>query len=148
MKRGTIIEKENMQTYTDIFWCFCAFALFIFITYQIHGGVYDTLSNARIGGVYSFLYLQPLTGEYQRHIVKVLKIRKLDKEELDSLNCFSLYRRWDVEFYRTATLVTCENEDGAIRNFYAERATNCMRVRLPFLYKFWKLVVSPCPVRV
>lgn len=120
----------------------------MFITYHIHGGVYDNLSNARIGCFYNFLYLQPLTGEYERHIVKVLKIRKLEKEELDSLNCFSLYRRWDAEFYRTATLITCENEDGDIRNFYAERSIECMRIIFPCLYRFWNLAVSPCPVRV
>lgn len=120
----------------------------VYFTYEIHGGVYDSLSNARIGKFYNFLYLQPLTGEYHRHIVKVLKIRKLDKEEVDSLNCFSLYRRWDAEFYRTATLVTCENEHGDIRNFYAERSIECKRIIFPCLYRFWSLAVSPCPVRV
>lgn len=121
---------------------------FVFITYHIHAGVYDNFSNAHIGKYYSFLYLQPLTGDYERHIVKVLKTRKLDKEEVDSLNCFSLYRRWDAEFCRTATLVTCENEDGDIRNFYAERTIDCKRIIFPCLYRFWKPVVSPCHVRV
>lgn len=137
-----------MDTYPLIVSTLAFLLFFVFVTFVMREGVHGSLSNARIGERYNFLYLQPLTGEYVRYCVKVLKTRKLNKEELDSLNCFSLYRRWDADFYRTATLVTCEMEDGSIRNFYGERATYCKRLVIPFLYKFWKPVVSTCPVRV
>jgi len=115
----------------------------------ITGGVYDSLSNARIGNVYNFYYLQPLNGTNNRYLVKVLNIRTLDKEEINSLNCFSLYRRWDDIFFRTGTLVTCELADGSIRNFYGERATNCVRMNTPVLLYMSRLfAVSPLPVRV
>jgi hypothetical protein len=115
----------------------------------ITGGVRDSLSNSRIGGIYNFFYLQPLSGTNHRYFVKVLNVRKLDKEDIDSLNCFSMYRRYDDIFYRTSTLVTCEMEDGSIRNFYGERATNCQRLNTPIMWYLKRFfAVSPLPVRV
>jgi len=48
------------------------------------------------------------------------------------LNRKSRYRIGDPEFIRTANLVTCQTPDGKIRNFYAERVSNC---RKPLLAK-------------
>lgn len=132
-----------------VYYLIAAVIFLVYFFYVLYGGVYDNLSNARIGCVYNFLYLQPLSGEYQRYYVKVLNIRTLDKEDIDSLNCFSLYRRYDNVFHRTKTLVTCEMKDGSIRNFYAERASDCKRLMIHTLINRLRFsLVSPCPVRV
>lgn len=115
----------------------------------VTGSVHDSLSNARVGSLYNFFYLQPLGGTNSRYFVKVLNVRKLNKEEIASLNSCSLYRRWDDIFCRTGTLVTCEMEDGSIRNFYGERATNCKRLNTPLMWYLNRFfAVSPLPVRV
>ena len=109
--------------------CFaCAVAsLGIFFLYNIYRGVHDSLTNACVGTVYNFRYFQPLTGDYQRYLAKVINIRKLTQAEISRLNWCSDYRVFDKEFKRSPTLVTCEMSNGDYRQFYAERSDMCKR---------------------
>lgn len=112
--------------------CFAVAVCFVvaFVTFHIYGGVHDSLTNARRGVVYNFRYLQPLTGDYNRYLAKVVDIRKLSQDEISRLNFTSDYRVYDKEFHRSPTLVTCLMGDGNYRNFYAERADYVTR---PFI---------------
>ena len=120
---------------TDAFVIGCCVAVAVFIMamfalYQIYGGVYDSLANARIGTVYNFRYFQPVTGEYERYLAKIVDIRKLTNSELSRLNWGSNYRAYDKNFKRSNTLVTCEMSNGDYRQFYAERSDMCRRSEL------------------
>lgn len=106
--------------------CVVVFAVFLFIVYSVYYGVYSSLSSASLGEVYNFHYLQPLTGEYERYLAKVISKRDM-KDHIHRLNVTSDYRLHDKEFERTNTLVTCELSNGEIRNFYAERVKDCYR---------------------
>lgn len=99
------------------------------------------LSNAKPNSVYSFEYVQPLTGERTRKFAKVIQTRKLDNYWLNYLNMHSDYRVNDPNFKRSNNLVMCKMTDGEIRQFYAERVVNCRRI--PFaglMYRFASLV--------
>lgn len=106
--------------------CAVVFCVFCVLVYGVYRGVYGSLSQARLGEVYNFHYLQPLTGEYERYLAKVISKRDM-KDYIHRLNVTSDYRLHDKEFVRTNTLVTCELSNGDIRNFYAERVKNCYR---------------------
>jgi hypothetical protein len=93
-------------------------------------GVHDTLSNAQKGGVYSFDYLQPNSGEHHRHIVKVLEVQKLDDNTIRRLNRTSNYRASDSIFKRTGTLIRAVDPTGEYRQFYAERCVSVHRLPL------------------
>lgn len=99
----------------------------LFAFYHIYWGVHDSLTSANIGTVYNFRYQQPLTGDYQRYLAKVVNIRKLNQYEISHLNWSSDYRVGDKEFKRTPTLVTCVMGNGDFRQFYAERSDMCRR---------------------
>lgn len=101
-----------------------------FVGFHIYSGVRDSLSNARIGGVYNFEYVQPVTGEPERFMAKVLEVHRFSDQYLSKLNAKSRYRRNDPDFQRSRHLVTAQTPDGRIRNFYAERTRN---VRRPLL---------------
>jgi len=101
--------------------------MFAFFMYSVYWGVHDNLTNAVTGSVYNFRYRQPLTGEFERYLAKVLNVRKLDKAEISRLNWTSDYRAGDKMFERSPTLVTCEMANGDIRQFYAERSDMCRR---------------------
>jgi hypothetical protein len=101
-----------------------------FIVYHIYRGVNDSLTNARIGGVYNFEYVQPVTGTPERFMAKVLEVHRFSDDWIARLNKKSRYRRDDPEFQRSRHLVTAQTPDGKIRNFYAERTRN---VRRPLL---------------
>jgi len=73
-----------------------------------------------------FHYLQPLTGEYERFLAKVISKRDM-RHDIARLNATSDYRLGDKEFKRSNTLVTCQLSNGEIRNFYAERVRDCYR---------------------
>lgn len=90
------------------------------------------LSDARVGEIYNFVYEQPLEGDPERYLAKVLGIQMLDDNSIRRLNRRSNYRRNDPEFKRTRNLVTCRTSDGKVRNFYAERTRSC---RKPLLGK-------------
>jgi hypothetical protein len=104
--------------------------LFAFSVFHIYRGLTDSLSNARIGGVYNFEYVQPVTGEPERFMAKVLEVHRFSDDYISRLNATSRYRRYDDNFQRTKHLVTAQTPDGKIRNFYAERTRN---VRRPLL---------------
>ena len=106
--------------------CFVAAVIFCATFYCVYRGVYGSLSSASLGEVYNFHYLQPLTGEYERYLAKVISKRDM-KEQIGYLNATSNYRRHDSQFERSNTLVTCELSNGEIRNFYAERVRDCYR---------------------
>ena len=103
------------------------FALACLFFYNVYRGVHDSLTNACVGTVYNFRYFQPLTGDYQRYLAKVINIRKLTQAEISRLNWCSDYRVFDKEFKRSPTLVTCEMSNGDYRQFYAERSDMCKR---------------------
>lgn len=101
-----------------------------FIAFHIYSGVKASLSAAQIGTVYNFEYIQPVTGEPERFMAKVLEVQRFSDQYLARLNAKSRYRRNDPEFQRSKHLVTAQTPDGKIRNFYAERTRN---VRRPLL---------------
>jgi hypothetical protein len=108
----------------------------MFAVYGIYGGVHGTLSTARVGEVYNFLYNQPLHGEPERFMARVVDIHTLDDNSIRRLNARSAYRKNDPEFFRTRHLVTAQTPDGRIRNFYAERCSNVRRpILAPALFK-------------
>ncbi len=101
-----------------------------FAFFHIYRGIYGSLASARIGDVYNFRYVQPLTGTYERYLAKVVNVYKFDDYWLNRLNRTSNYRRHDEMFERSKTLVTCLMKDGTFRQFYGER---CDMVRRPLL---------------
>lgn len=103
------------------------FALVCFFFFNVYRGVHDSLTNAVIGDVYNFRYFQPVTGTYERYLAKVVNVCKLTKDQIDYLNITSDYRRYDKEFQRSPTLVTCQMSNGDYRQFYAERSDMCRR---------------------
>jgi hypothetical protein len=110
--------------------CVSVVAIASYIYFHIYRGVHGSLANAHIGDVYNFRYVQPLTGEYERYLAKVVNVCKLDDYWLNRLNNTSKYRRYDDMFERSKTLVTCVMKDGTFRQFYGER---CDYVRRPLL---------------
>lgn len=112
--------------FTGLFGIVCCL-MATFILYHIYRGVHDSLVNADIGAVYNFRYFQPVTGDYQRFLAKVLNVRKLSKAEIERLNWSSDYRNGDKNFQRSNTLVTCQMGNGEVRQFYAERSDMCRR---------------------
>ena len=104
-----------------------------FALFHVYRGVHDSFSNAQIGKVYNFEYLQPVTGEPERYMAKVLDVQVFTEDYIARLNNISRYRRYDTNFQRTKHLVTAQTFDGKIRNFYAERTVN---VRRPLLGNF------------
>ena len=101
-----------------------------FIAFHLYRGLRDSLTNARIGGVYNFEYVQPVTGMPERFMAKVLEVHRFSDDYIARLNSTSRYRRNDPNFERSRHLVTAQTPDGRIRNFYAERTRN---VRRPLL---------------
>jgi hypothetical protein len=101
-----------------------------FAAFHIYRGVKASLTTAQIGTVYNFEYVQPVTGEPERFMARVLEVHRFSDQYLTRLNAKSRYRRNDPEFQRSKHLVTAQTPDGKIRNFYAERTRN---VRRPLL---------------
>jgi hypothetical protein len=122
--------KELRMNDVVLFGCLLALscvALICFFFFNVYRGVHDSLANAAIGAVYNFRYFQPMSGDYERFLAKVTKIRKLTNAEISRLNWSSDYRAYDKEFHRSPTLVTCMMGDGSFRQFYAERSDMCKR---------------------
>lgn len=102
-------------------------AVATFMLFHMFSGVHDNLTNAKVGEVYNFEYEQPLHGDPDRFLAKVLDVTMLDDAAIRRLNARSRYRRNDPIFQRTSHLVTCKTADGKVRHFYAERAKNVRR---------------------
>jgi len=99
-----------------------------FCMYAIYGGTRADLANAKVGQVFNFEYLQPLNGDPERYLAKVIEpVATFDDTRINIMNRRSNYRRNDSKFKRTNHLVTCQTVDGKIRQFYCERAINCRR---------------------
>ena len=105
-------------------------AVLAFAAFHTYRGVQDSLTNAQVGKVYNFEYEQPLTGETERFLAKVVSVQKFTQDQINRMNRAYRYRRNDNNFVRTSNLVTAQTPDGKIRNFYAERTQN---VRRPLL---------------
>jgi hypothetical protein len=101
-----------------------------FVGFHIYRGFRDSLTTAKIGSVYNFEYVQPVTGTPERFMAKVLEVHRFSDDWIARLNRSSRYRRNDPDFQRSRHLVTAQTPDGKIRNFYAERTRN---VRRPLL---------------
>lgn len=96
--------------------------------YAMYGGRRANLADAQVGQVFNFEYLQPLHGEPERYLAKVIEpVATLDESWIKLMDRRSNYRRNDPNFKRTNHLVTCKTADGKIRNFYCERVINCRR---------------------
>lgn len=95
--------------------------------FNIYRGVHGSLASARPGDVYNFRYVQPLTGDFDRYLAKVVSVVKLDDIWINRLNRTSKYRRNDDMFQRSKTLVTCVMKDGTFRQFYGERCDAARR---------------------
>ena len=118
---------------------FCLAAMigigFIFAYLACFVGKPASLCEAKIGEVYNFEYLQPLTGERKRWKAKVVEpVVHFDDRSIQRMNARSNYRRHDAEFKRTNHLVTCETNNGEYRQFYCERAVNCRKPLLASLF--------------
>lgn len=99
-----------------------------FCLYGVYGGIRSDMRNAKVGQVFNFEYLQPLNGEPERYLAKVIEpVATIDDSWINLMNRRSNYRRNDSNFKRTNHLVTCKTIDGKIRNFYCERVVNCRR---------------------
>jgi hypothetical protein len=109
-----------------------AVAVVGFVFYSVYGGSKASLANAQEGQVFNFVYQQPLHGTHERFLAKVIGKQTLTADQIARLNRKSRYRAGDPEFIRTSNLVTCRTADGKVRNFYAERVSNC---RKPLLAK-------------
>jgi len=96
--------------------------------YGIYGGFRSNMCDAKVGQVFNFEYLQPLNGDPERYLAKVIESPvTLDNATIERMNRCSNYRRNDPQFQRTNHLVTCKTVDGNIRQFYCERVVNCRR---------------------
>ena len=104
-----------------------AVAVVGFVFYSVYGGSKASLANAQEGQVYNFVYEQPLHGTNERFLAKVIGKQTLTADQIAKLNRRSRYRAGDPAFIRTNHLVTCRTPDGKVRNFYAERVTNCRK---------------------
>ena len=104
-----------------------AAGLVAFGAYSIYGGVRASMKTAKRGDIFNFTYQQPLEGDPERFLAKVLDVHTLDEAAIRRLNARSRYRRDDPQFQRTSHLVTCAMPNGSVRNFYAERTTNCRK---------------------
>lgn len=103
-------------------------AVVSFSIYALYGGKSASLADAKVGQVFNFEYLQPLHGDRERFLAKVIEpVATLDETWIKLMNRRSNYRRNDPNFKRTNHLVTCQTVDGKVRQFYAERAVNCRR---------------------
>ena len=122
-------ERVLMSDVTMSVGVFLAVAVGIvaFIAYSIYGGAKGSLSDAKVGEVYNFVYEQPAKGDPERYLAKVLDVHTLDSNSIRRLNFHSAYRRHDPQFHRTNHLVTCRMPNGEVRNFYAERTRNCRK---------------------
>lgn len=104
-----------------------AVAVVGFVFYSVYGGSKASLANAQEGQVYNFVYEQPLHGTHERFLAKVIGKQTLTADQIAKLNRRSRYRANDPAFMRTNHLVTCQTPDGKVRNFYAERVSNCRK---------------------
>ena len=104
-----------------------AICLVAFGAYVCFGGSRASLVDAEVGQVFNFEYLQPLHGDTERHLAKVIEKTVLSDRAIEALNRRSGYRKNDKDFKRTRNLVTCETANGEVRNFYAERVVNCRK---------------------
>jgi hypothetical protein len=108
--------------------CVVAVIAFLALAYNVIRGVHGSLVNAKVGEIYNFEYEQPLHGEPERILARVIEpVYTMDEQQIQRLNARSNYRTNDPNFKRTKHLVTCEMVDGTIRNFYAERTKNVRR---------------------
>ena len=66
----------------------------------------NKLADAEVGQVFNFEYLQPLHGDSERHLAKVIEKTVLSDRAIEALNRRSGYRKNDKDFKRTQLLPT------------------------------------------
>lgn len=122
-----VYRMENIVAFTIVAVAIlCGMIAFGF--YSVYGGRSANLADAKVGQVFNFEYLQPLNGEPERYLAKVIEpVSAVDDTWIKAKNRRSSYRRNDPNFKRTNHFVTCQTVDGKIRQFYCERAVNCRR---------------------
>lgn len=101
-----------------------------FAAFHLYSGVRASMTNAKVGDIFNFEYVQPVTGDRERFMAKVIDVHSFTQDYIARLNSVSRYRKNDPAFQRSQHLVTAQTPDGKIRNFYAERTEN---VRRPLL---------------
>lgn len=117
---------ENVIVITTATVILCGLVAFGY--YSVYGGYRASLCDAKVGQVFNFEYLQPVTGDSKRVLAKVIEpVVHLDDHAIATMNARSRYRRYDSAFKRTNHLVTCQTADGNIRQFYCERVKNCRK---------------------
>jgi hypothetical protein len=126
---GFLTERVSMNDAILFGSIFAAAAVAVvgFVFYSVYGGSKASLANAQEGQVFNFVYEQPLHGTHERFLAKVIGKQTLTADQIAKLNRKSRYRVNDPEFVRTNHLVTCRTADGKVRNFYAERVSNCRK---------------------
>lgn len=117
---------DNVFVIGSIVTIVCA-ACAVFLFNAVYGGSKANLANAVEGQVFNFTYEQPLHGTHERFLAQVIGKQTLTADQIARLNRRSRYRANDPEFIRTNHLVTCRTADGKVRNFYAERVSNCRK---------------------
>lgn len=116
-------------------------AFMVYLVISSLRGVTGSLATARVGEVFNFEYEQPLHGQPERVLAKVVEpVYTLDDNSIRRLNARSNYRRNDPKFKRTKHLVVCEMPTGEIRQFYAERTKNVRR--LPITGNLFRTVAA------
>jgi hypothetical protein len=125
----SLLERDDMNDFIAFGSIFAVVAAVVvaFAFYSIYGGSKASLANAQEGQVFNFVYEQPLNGTHERFLAKVIGKQTLTADQIAKLNRRSRYRINDPQFMRTTNLVTCRTADGKVRNFYAERVTNCRK---------------------
>lgn len=112
-----------------------------FFLYNAVRGVHGSLANARVGDIFNFEYEQPHHGDPERVLARVIEpVYAMNDAQIRKLNARSRYRANDPNFKRTKHLVTCQTNDGKIRNFYAERTKNVRR--LPISHPVFRKIAA------
>lgn len=115
--------------------CLCSVALFSFLNMRVN------FTNAKLNNVYNFDYVQPVTGERQRFLAKVIRNERWTLEDIMKLNFRSNYREYDSTFERAGNLITCIMPNGEYRKFWSNRVVNCKKVLGGgYLYRFASLI--------
>lgn len=140
MDVGSLVAIAPVLSFVMVVAVFCG-------GYYLHRGMYSgentSLSEAKVGEVYHFIYNQPATGSPERFLAKVVSVREMRDDELIRLDAKSRYRRYDDSFERSRHLVKCRTLDGKIRSFYAERTAWARKPRVAqYVYRYLPTVAA------
>jgi len=121
-----------------------SFSLIVFSVCVFVFCVLDTrtnFNNAKPNRVYNFEYIQPVTGERERFLAKVVSNDKWTEHEISRLNHRSDYRWNDKNFKREGNLINCVMPNGEYRRFWSGRVVNCKFIPAGgLMYRFASLI--------